>query len=218
MPNPSSNKPTANVGGHLRWPQRIARYAVLKGARRRALAALSGISIGDFFVPALPTQTSVVALGLLQPQRAVWIALAFATAAGLGAALLALMLDFAGGYAQQFGTAEFGENWTLIAERARAYGVWAVLLASIFPTPPRLLTAATLLAGAGMLPVVLAVFTGKLIWFGLFLWLLQRAPAVLTRVPLLGSSLARFERLRAEVLQTKGPSGSDLSQPTPEKN
>lgn len=216
MPNPSSKNPTEKVGDHLRWHQRIARYAVLKGAQRRALAALSGISIGDFFVPALPTQTSVVALGLLQPQRAVWIALAFATAAGLGAALLALLLDFAGGYAQQFGTAELGENWTLMAERARAYGVWAVLLASIFPTPPRLLTAATLLAGAGMLPVVLAVFTGKLIWFGLFLGLLLRAPAVLARVPLLGSRLEKFERFRAEVLQTKGPSGSAHSQPTPQ--
>ena len=217
MPNSSSNNPNSNVSDHLRWPQRIARYAVLKGARRRTLAALSGISIGDFFIPALPTQTSVVALGLLQPQRAVWIALAFATAAGLGAALLAVFLTFLGGYAQQFGTNEFGENWTLMAERARDYGVWAVLLASIFPTPPRLLTAATLLAGAGMLPVVLAVFTGKLIWFGLFLWLLLRAPAVLTRIPLLGSNLARFERFRTEVLQTNGPSDSNLTQPTTEK-
>jgi uncharacterized membrane protein len=68
-----------------------------------------------------------------------------------------------------------------------------------------------------MLPVVLAVFTGKLIWFGLFLWLLLRAPAVLTRVPLLGSILARFERFRTEVLQTEGQSDSDLSQPTSEK-
>jgi hypothetical protein len=68
-----------------------------------------------------------------------------------------------------------------------------------------------------MLPVVLAVFTGKLIWFGLFLWLLLRAPAVLTRIPLLGSNLARFERFRAEVLQTNGPSDSALSQSTTER-
>lgn len=210
MSTPSSNTPSGN-NSHLRWPQRIARYAVLKGARRRALLALSGVSIGDFFVPALPTQTSVVALGLLQPKRALWIALAFATAAGMGAALLAVLLGYASGYAQQFGTTEFGENWTLMAERARTYGVWAVLLASIFPTPPRLLTAATLLAGAGMLPVVLAVFTGKLIWFGIFLWLLLRAPTVLARVPVLGSNLARFERFREEVLQKQDLSDSDRS-------
>lgn len=210
MSTPSSNTPGSGSVSHLPWPQRIARYAVLKGAQRRALLALSGVSVGDFFVPALPTQTSVVALGLLQPKRALWIALAFATAAGVGAALLAALLSYASGYAQQFDTTEFGENWTLMAERARTYGVWAVLLASIFPTPPRLLTAATLLAGAGMLPVVLAVFTGKLIWFALFLWLLLHAPAVLARVPVLGSNLARFERFREEVLQKQHLSDSSL--------
>lgn len=192
--------PSARDGNRLRWPQRLARYAVLQGSRRRALAALSGASVGDFFVPALPTQTSVLALGLLQPRRAAWIALAFASAAALGAALLAALLALVSGYAQQFGTAEFGGAWVAITERARVYGVWAVLVASIFPTPPRLLTAASLIAGVGTFPVVTAVFFGKLIWFGVFLWLLTRAPQLLARIPLLGRSLERFNRFRNEVL------------------
>ena len=66
---------------------RIARFAVFHGSRRRAIVGLSAASVGDFFVPALPTQTSVLALGLMQPQRAAWIALAFAIAAALGAAV-----------------------------------------------------------------------------------------------------------------------------------
>lgn len=180
--------------------QRIARFAVLQGSRRLVIAALSGVSVGDFFVPALPTQTSVIALGLMQPRRAIWIALAFAGAAALGAALLALLLTTVSGYAQQFGSAQFGNDWTLLTERVRAYGVWAVLLASIFPTPPRLLTAATLLAGAAAGSVIAAVFAGKLIWFAIFLLLLTRAPHLLARVPLLGSALRRFDDFRARVL------------------
>lgn len=66
---------------------RIARFAVFHGSQRRAIVGLSAASVGDFFVPALPTQTSVLALGLMQPQRAAWIALAFAIAAALGAAV-----------------------------------------------------------------------------------------------------------------------------------
>lgn len=191
----------------LGWMQRLARFAVLQGSRRRALLALSGVSVGDFFVPALPTQSSVIALGLLQPQRAAWIALAFASAAACGAALLALLLLAVGGYAQQFGSAQFGEEWTLITARVRTYGVWAVLLASIFPTPPRLLTAAMLLSGAAVGPVVAAVFAGKLVWFGAFLLLLTRAPQRLARLPLLGRALERFARLRAEVLAQQAARG-----------
>ncbi|MBA4071277.1 MAG: hypothetical protein C0497_05480 [Gemmatimonas sp.] len=187
--------------------QRLARFSVLQGSRRRALLALSGASVGDFFVPALPTQTSVIALGLLQPQRAAWIALAFAAAAAVGAGLLAVLMTSVSGYAQQFGIAQFGDEWTRITERAREYGVWAVLLASIFPTPPRLLTAATLLAGAAAGLVIAAVFAGKLIWFAVFLLLLTRAPQRLARLPLLGSALARFECFRAGVLAEQAARG-----------
>lgn len=200
MAPPSSLPPTAPGRAPSRWTERLARYAVLQGARRRALLGLAGASVGDFFIPALPTQTSVVALGMMQPQRAMWIALAFATAAAVGAAILALLLTGVSGYATQFGAEQLGDAWAVVADRARTYGVWAVLLASIFPTPPRLLTAATLLAGAGALPVVGAVFAGKLIWFGLFLGLLTRAPRFLARVPVLGRSLERFARFRQDVL------------------
>lgn len=197
----SSSPPPTRFAPHgLRWPQRLARFAVLEGSRRRTLAALAGASIGDFFVPALPTQTSVIVLGLLQPQRAPWVALAFASAAAMGAAILAALLALVSGYATQFGTTQLGDAWLAVAANARDYGFWAVLLASIFPTPPRLLTAATLLAGAGVLPVVAGVFAGKLIWFTAFLLLLTRAPRVMTRIPILGKAVSRLERFRAGVL------------------
>ena len=196
----SASEPGQSAGGRRGLIDRIARFAVIHGSRRRAIAALSTVSVGDFFVPALPTQISVLALGLMQPQRALWIALAFATAAALSAALLALLLSAVGGYAQQFGAEQFGEDWTRITERVKVVGLWAVFAASIFPAPPRLLTAATLLAGAAVPAVVAAVFAGKLIWFALFLGLLIKAPAVLTRLPLLGAALQRFRSFQADVL------------------
>ncbi len=194
------NAPPNSRPPPLGWMRRLSRFAVLQGSRRRAIAVLGGASVGDFFVPALPTQTSVIALGLLQPQRAAWVALVFALAAAVGAGLLAVLLMGASAYAQQFGEARFGSEWTQVVQTVRDYGVWAVLLASIFPSPPRLLTAATLLSGAAAWAVLLAVFAGKLIWFGLFLLLLTRAPALLARVPLLGRAVPRFRAFQAEVL------------------
>lgn len=192
--------------------QRLARWAVLHGSRRRAIGVLASASIGDFFVPALPTQSSVIALGWLQPRRAAWIALAFATAAGLGACVLATLLSIVDDYARQFGVAQFGAAWTEAAGRVREFGVWAVLLASVFPTPPRLLVAATLLAGASAVAVGAAVFAGKLLWFALFLAVLIRAPGWLAKVPVLGRTLARVEALRQEVAP---PGATDTAAQTP---
>ena len=79
-------------------------------------------------------------------------------------------------------------------------GLWAVFAASIFPTPSRLLTVVTLLAGTAVPAVVATVFAGKLIWFSLFLGLLIKAPAVLAKLPLLGRALIRFRTFQATVL------------------
>jgi membrane protein YqaA with SNARE-associated domain len=111
------------------------------------------------------------------------------------------VLALVSGYAAQFGAAQLGDAWLVVAQKARDYGVWAVLLASIFPTPPRLLTAATLLAGVGTLSVVAAVFAGKLVWFSAFLLLLTRAPRVMARLPILGTAVSRFEHFRQTVLE-----------------
>lgn len=190
--------------------ERIARFAVRHGRRKRTLAALSALSIGDFFIPALPTQTSVIALGLLQPQRALWIALAFAGAAAAGVGVMALLLSLVDAYAQSITQETLGEDWAGIARTIRDYGVWAVLLASVFPTPPRTLVLAALLAGALAPLVMLAVFCGKLVWFGGVLALLRYAPAKLRRVPVIGRQLQTLERLRQEEssLEASSPQGA----------
>ena len=206
-PAASGQRSQRSQHGQRGMVDRIARLAVIHGSRRRAIAALSAVSVGDFFVPALPTQSSVLALGLIQPQRAAWIALSFAAAAAAGAAVMALLLSLVADYAQQFGAPQLGANadWTRIVEHVKVAGLWAVFAASIFPTPPRLLTAATLLAGAAMPAVVAVVFAGKLIWFALFLALLIKAPALLARLPVLGNALRRFRSFQAGVLaETRG--------------
>lgn len=186
--------------------ERLGRFTIRHGARRRAIAVLGLVSAADFFVPALPTQSSVVALGLMQPRRAAWIALAFALAAVAGAGVLAGLLHFAAPYAAQFSEARQGEHWRTVTDFIRDHGALALLAASALPTPPRLLTAAALLAGVPTASVLLAIFSGRLIWFGGFLALLVKAPDWLGGLPVIGDGLRRFRVYRDAVLaeETRG--------------
>ena len=184
----------------LTLSERLGRFTIRHGARRRAIAVLGLASAADFFVPALPTQSSVVALGPMQPRRAALIALVFALAAVAGAGVLAGLLHFATPYAEQFSEARQGEHWRTVTCFIREHGALALLVASLLPTPPRLLTAAALLAGVPTASVLLAIFSGKLIWFGGFLALLVKAPAWLAEVPVVGDGLRRFRTYRDAVL------------------
>jgi membrane protein YqaA with SNARE-associated domain len=184
---------------HFSRSERLIRFAVRHGGRPRTAVALALVSVGDVLLPALPTQTSVIALGLLQPQRAFAIALGFAAAAATGALLIAGLLHFVAPFAQSLAQASLGEDWRRIAEGIRAYGVWAVLLASIFPTPPRTVIAASLLSGVPTLAVAAAVFCGKALWFGAVLSLLRFAPQRMRRMPWIGARIQRLDALRQEL-------------------
>lgn len=172
------------------WLRVLAR----QGGRRRAIGLLALVSAGDFLLPALPTQTSVVALGVLQPRRAAWIAAAFAVAAAGGAGLLALLLAWVGT------PLPHGGAWDAAIAWVQAHGVWAVALAAALPAPPRLLTLATLACGVAPAAVMAAVLAGRLVWFGLFLALLVHAPRTLARVPALGRALQRATAWRDAAL------------------
>ncbi len=179
---------------------RLGRFAVLQGARRRAIAALSLVSVGDFFVPALPSQSSVLALALMQPQRAWLIIMTFALAAVTGAGILVGLLHFAVPWAEQFDAAHQGDNWGVMVEFVRQYGVYAVFVASMLPPPPRLLTAAAILSGAPASAVLVAVFCGKLIWFACFVTLIVRAPQWLAQLPIVGEHIRQFQAYRMRLL------------------
>jgi len=189
----------------LSWADRAARFAVLQGARPRALGVLGGLSVGDFFLPALPTQTSVLALGLMQPHRLYWIVGVFSLATALGAALMALVLLNLGAHAHQWGLQQFGPEWTHTLQRVQEWGLWLVCVASISSSPARLTVAATLLSGVAAAYVVAVVLLGRAIYLTLFLLLVTRATHWLERVPLLGRAVQKFQAFKAEVLATQRP-------------
>lgn len=183
----------------LSWSERLTRRIVAGGGKRGALGVIALLSIGDFFVPALPTQTSVIALSLLQPRRAAWIVLVFAAAAAVGVFLMALLLGLVDGYVQRLVTELSATAWTEAASLLRRHGVWIVLAASIFPTPPRVLVAAALLAGSPAGMVGSAVFVGKLIWLGVLVTLIVRSPHYLARIPWLGARIQGLRELQHRI-------------------
>ncbi len=176
--------------------RRIMDWLVLHGRRRYSIFALSGVSVGDFFVPALPTQTSVMALALLQPKRALLIVASFSLAAVVGAAILATLLLSVESYissVQPATTSEIYEEWLWIQEFIKNYGLWGLLAFSMLPTPPRLMIATTVLAGFAFPLILATVFLGKVIWFGTVVTLLRHAPDLLTKAPFIGK---RIQSLR----------------------
>jgi hypothetical protein len=54
---------------NLSWARRIYHWTLTHGSHARSIWLLALASVGDFFIPALPTQSSVILLTLLQPQR-----------------------------------------------------------------------------------------------------------------------------------------------------
>ncbi|HAS61121.1 MAG TPA: hypothetical protein DCS35_00260 [Vibrio sp.] len=79
---------------------RVLYWVMKKGRKPKSVYVLAGISIGDFFVPALPTQTSVILLAWLHPKKTSIIALMFAVAAAMGASILVLISTLLDSYLQ----------------------------------------------------------------------------------------------------------------------
>ncbi|VAW89581.1 hypothetical protein MNBD_GAMMA17-817 [hydrothermal vent metagenome] len=181
--------------------RRIMDWIVLHGRQRYSIFVLSAVSVGDFFIPALPTQTSVIALGLLQPGRVVLIVTAFAMAAVVGAGILMAILLSIESYlssVQPDVASELYDEWLWVQEIVREYGLWGLLAFSMFPTPPRLMVATTVLAGFSAPLILTTVFIGKIIWFGLVVMMLRFAPGLFMRIPVLGIQLKKLQELYSE--------------------
>lgn len=185
--------------------ERLLRKVVVHGGRRRALAGFAALSVGDFFVPALPTQSAVIALSLLQPRRAAWIVLGFASAAALGVLVMALLVAAVDATAQRLAGDVAPQAWAQATDLLRRHGLWIVFAASVFPTPPRVLVASALLAGIPAALVAGAVFAGKCLWFGAVVGLLLAVPQRLLGAPWLGARIRRLHELRAQVQTEKTP-------------
>ncbi len=179
------------------WGRRIYQWTLTHGGQARSIWLLALAAVGDFFIPALPTQSSVILLTLLQPQRSRQIVLAFVLAAASGAAMLAVLAQLLESFlAANLNTA----SWSVagfqldIQQQMLAWGSWLLLVLSLLPTPPRLTVLMALSLGLPWYEVVLAVAAGKFVWFSLVVWLVRLAPASLQKIPLLGCVIGKFSQ------------------------
>jgi membrane protein YqaA with SNARE-associated domain len=189
----------------LRALQRRVTAALLRrGQQRRWLPILAGVSAADYLLPVLPNEGMAVTLGVLQPHRVHWIALGFALASAAGAGAMAwVLLHFADG-AQALGLHTFGGDWQRITAYVQRYGPATLVLAAIFPSPPRAMVAATVLAGVAPALVMAAVLVGKLLLYGLVFscmgWGLQRLRQQLRPLAQRHGLLRRVARWNRRVL------------------
>lgn len=172
---------------------RVLQWVKTNGSKPSALPLLGSLSVGDFFIPALPTQSSVILLAILQPARAIAIVLIFALAAAIGASILSgmawLMDDFLTQAMPGPGSAAEA-HWAQLQQWLSQYGLWALFAMSLSPTPPRTLIILSLLSGIAGSLVVLTVLAGKLIWYSLVVTLVIKAPHWLIKVPVIGPRIA----------------------------
>ncbi|CAM3171375.1 hypothetical protein QTO01_15500 [Vibrio mytili] len=172
--------------------QRILNWISENATKPKALPILGGLSIGDFFIPALPTQTSVILLAWCQPKRAIWIILTFAIAATAGAGVLSLIAYSVDGYliaGISPPDSDLYQHRLRLQNWLEQYGLWTLLVMSMLPTPPRLLIILSLLSGIAWLNIAATVFLGKLAWYSLVVMLVIKTPSFLMSLPWIGLKL-----------------------------
>ena len=179
------------------FAKRCGDWLVKHGRKRYSIFALSGLSVGDFFIPALPTQTSVIALGLLQPRRGWLVVLMFSLASMVGAAILMALLLTIETYLSTIQPSEGNElyeHWLWLKALVGQYGLFALFAFSMLPTPPRLMVTTTVLAGLSLPMILATVFIGKTVWFGFVIILLRYFPGVLKKIPALRKTMEGYEQ------------------------
>ena len=155
---------------HIRRFFRLAETALLRhGTQPRTIYFLAALSVLDGFVPMLPAEAFVVALGILKPQRGKVIVLLFALASALSALMLALLLGTFSSSAEWLGLQLLGAQWEEASSIVRTWGPASLVVLSVFPDSPRTSIAALALSGVAPEVIGLMVFTGKLLLYaGLF--------------------------------------------------
>ena len=159
-----------------------AETALLRhGAQPRTIFFLATLSAFDSFIPMLPAEAFVVALGILQPKRVKAILLVFATASALSAWLLALVLGTLSAPAESLGLQLMGAQWDQALAMVRTWGPASMVLLAAFPDSPRTSIAALALSGVAPLMIGLMVFLGKLVLYAGLLGLMHYLPSRLGR-------------------------------------
>jgi membrane protein YqaA with SNARE-associated domain len=164
-----------------RWLH-LAETALLRhGAQPRTIFFLAAFSAFDSFVPMLPAEAFVIALGILQPKKSKLIVLVFATASALSAWLLALVLGTLSSSAERLGLQLMGAQWDQALATVHTWGPASMVFLAAFPDSPRTSIAALALSGVAPLLICLMVFLGKLILYAGLLALMHDLPSRLGR-------------------------------------
>jgi hypothetical protein len=142
---------------------------------------LAALSAFDGFVPMLPAEAFVVALGILQPQRGKVIVLLFALASGLSALMLALLLGTLSSSAEWLGLQLLGAQWDQASSTVRTWGPVSMVFLSVFPDSPRTSIATLALSGVAPEVIGLMVLLGKLTLYTGLLCLMHYLPSRLVR-------------------------------------
>ncbi|CAM8633054.1 hypothetical protein MCEMIEM13_00143 [Comamonadaceae bacterium] len=177
---------------------RVAETALFRhGTQPRTLFFLAAFSALDGFIPMLPAEAFVLALGILQPQRSKVIVLLFALASGLSALLLALLLSTLSSSAAWLGLQLLGSQWEQALTTVRTWGPGSLMFLSTFPDSPRTTIAALALSGVGPILIGLMVCGGKLILYAGLLGLVHYLPSRLGRWRSAEASWKRWLQRRA---------------------
>lgn len=159
---------------HIRRLLHLAETALLRhGTKPLTLFFLVAFSTLDGFVPMLPAEAFVVALGILQPQRGKLIVLLFSVASGLSALMLALLLGTLSSSAEWLGIQLMDSQWDEASSTIRTWGPASLVFLSVFPDSPRTSIAALALSGVAPKVIGLMVFTGKLFLYAGLLGLIR---------------------------------------------
>jgi hypothetical protein len=182
----------------LRHVLHLAETALLRhGTQPRTMFLLAALSALDGFVPMLPAEAFVVALGILQPQRGKVIVLLFAVASALSALTLALLLGTLSSSAEWLGLKLLGAQWDQASTIVRTWGPASMVFLSVFPDTPRTTIAALALSGVAPEVIGLMVFAGKLILYAGLLGLMHYLPSRLDRWRSAEASWKRWLQRRA---------------------
>jgi hypothetical protein len=167
---------------HIRRFFRLVETALLRhGTQPRTIYFLSALSALDGFLPMLPAEAFVVALGILQPQRGKVIVVLFAVASGLSALVLALLLGMFSSSAEWLGLQFLGSQWDEASSIVRSWGPASMVFLSAFPDSPRTTIAVLALSGVAPEVIGLMVLLGKLILYTGLLCLMHYLPSRLVR-------------------------------------
>ena len=167
---------------HISRLFRLVEAALLRhGTQPRTMFFLAALSAFDGFVPMLPAEAFVVALGILQPQRGKVIVLLFALASGLSALMLALLLGTLSSSAEWLGLQLLGAQWDQASSTVRTWGPVSMVFLSVFPDSPRTSIATLALSGVAPEVIGLMVLLGKLTLYTGLLCLMHYLPSRLVR-------------------------------------